>query len=62
VKDSKNGIEFMLTAVIYVNKDGVLNDNKYEYEAIGFPFFNEIYRIIYEYESKRRGFLQVQLH
>jgi hypothetical protein len=53
VADSENGIEFMLSAVIYVNADGVLNDNKYEYEKIGYPFFNEVYRIIYDLEKTR---------
>ena len=53
VVDFKNGIEFMLSAVIYTNADGVLNDNKYEYKELGYPFFNEVYRIIYEYEKGR---------
>lgn len=53
VVDFKNGIEFMLSALIYVNADGVLNDNKYEYKEIGYPFFNEVYRIIYDYEKNR---------
>ena len=54
VADFKNGIEFMLSAVIYVNADGILNDDKYEYDKIGYPFFNEVYRIIYDFESARK--------
>jgi hypothetical protein len=54
VADFKNGVEFMLSAVIYVNADGVLNDNKYEYEQIGYPFFHEIYRTVYEFELQRK--------
>jgi len=38
VADFKNNVEYMLSATIYVNKDGILNDNKYEYESIGHPF------------------------
>lgn len=53
VTDSINGIEFMLSAVIYVNSDGVLNDNRYEYEQTGYPFFSELYRIIYDLEKGR---------
>ncbi|MGB8194878.1 MAG: serine hydrolase [Chitinophagaceae bacterium] len=53
IVDFKNKVEFMLTGVIYVNKDGVLNDNKYEYEETGYPFFKEVGNIIYEYELKR---------
>ena len=44
----------MLSAVIYVNKDGILNDNKYEYEDVGYPFFKEVYNIIYRYELRRK--------
>ncbi|RYY10325.1 MAG: hypothetical protein EOO04_37065 [Chitinophagaceae bacterium] len=51
--DLKNGVEFMLSGVIYVNSDGVLNDDKYEYEQTGYPFFKEIGDIIYQYELNR---------
>ncbi|HYE55313.1 MAG TPA: serine hydrolase [Chitinophagaceae bacterium] len=51
--DLENNIEFMLTGTIYVNRDGVLNDNKYEYEETGYPFFKEVGNIIYQHELKR---------
>ena len=54
VVDFQNGIEFMLAAVIYVNADGILNDNKYEYDTIGYPFFQEIYSILYQFEKERK--------
>jgi len=54
IVDFKNNIEFMLSACIYVNKDEVLNDNKYEYTETGYPFFREIGEKIYEYELKRK--------
>ena len=54
IVDFKHGIEFMLSANIYVNKDGVLNDDKYEYEETGYPFFRELGQIIYEYELGRK--------
>ncbi len=41
-------IEFMLTAVIYVNEDGIINDGKYEYKTIGFPFLNDLGNVIYD--------------
>jgi hypothetical protein len=53
IVDFKNNVEFMLSATIYVNSDGILNDNKYEYEQIGYPFFKEVGNIIYDYELKR---------
>lgn len=54
VKDSLHGIEFMLSAVIYVNRDGILNDDKYEYKEIGYPFFHDIYQVIYNMEKERK--------
>jgi hypothetical protein len=36
--------ECVLSAVIYVNADGVLNDDKYEYEQLGVPFLAELGR------------------
>ena len=54
VVDVKNHVEFMLSGNIYVNKDGILNDNKYEYEEIGFPFFREVGEKIYQYEIGRK--------
>jgi len=44
----------MLSAVIYVNRDGILNDDKYEYKEIGYPFFKEVGEIIYEYDKRRK--------
>jgi hypothetical protein len=58
IVDFKHKVEFMLTGVIYVNRDGVLNDDKYEYEETGYPFFKEVGNIIYQYEMERpRKFL-----
>lgn len=54
VVDFKHKVEFMLTGNIYVNRDGILNDNKYEYDEEGYPFFREIGEIIYQYELQRR--------
>jgi hypothetical protein len=53
IADFKNKVEFMLSVTIYVNSDGVLNDDKYEYEEVGWPFFKEAGMIIYQYELQR---------
>jgi hypothetical protein len=53
VVDFRNNIEFMLTATIYVNADGILNDDKYEYETVGWPFMNKLGQTIYSYELIR---------
>ena len=54
IVDFKNKVEFMLSGVIYVNSDGVLNDDKYEYDEIGYPFFKEVGNVIYQYELARK--------
>jgi len=53
IVDLKNNIEFMLSGVIHVNENKIYNDDTYEYQSIGFPFFKEVGNIIYEYELKR---------
>ena len=53
VADFKNKVEFMLTATLYVNSDGVMNDNKYDYDNIGYPFLYRLGQCIYNYELKR---------
>ena len=54
IVDFEKGIEFMLSAVIYVNADEVFNDDKYEYETVGLPFMGNLGRVIYDYEAKRK--------
>jgi hypothetical protein len=53
VTDFEQGIEFMLTAVIYVNADGIFNDNQYEYDSVGLPFLANLGRVVYDYERRR---------
>jgi len=53
VVDFRNKIEYMLTATLYTNKDEVLNDNKYEYEVVGWPFLYQLGQRIYHYELQR---------
>ncbi len=54
VADFKNNIEFMLSATIYVNSDEILNDNKYDYDSIGYPFFYQLGQTMYRYELERK--------
>jgi len=53
IADFKNNIEYIISACIYTNSDGIMNDDKYDYDTIGYPFFKEAGNIIYEYELKR---------
>lgn len=48
--DTKNNVEFMLTATLLVNKDQIFNDDDYEYETIGIPFLAELGRQLYAFE------------
>ena len=50
---SKNQVEFMLTSTVYVNSDGILNDNRYEYTEMGWPFLYDLGQTVYQYELKR---------
>jgi len=52
--DSKNKIDFLLSAVIYVNENQIFNDDKYEYDEIGLPFLANLGRVIYQYELERK--------
>jgi len=44
----------MIASTVYVNSDEVLNDNKYEFESIGRPFFKSLGDAIYKYELSRK--------
>src|SRR5260221_11717219 len=54
IVDYKNKVEFMLSAVIYCNSDGIFNDDKYDYDTTGLPFMKNLGRVIYNYELKRK--------
>ncbi|MDB5207381.1 MAG: hypothetical protein JWR72_2456, partial [Flavisolibacter sp.] len=58
VADFKNKVEYMLSATLYVNSDEVLNDNRYEYNTIGYPFMYQLGQTIYNYElGRKRNFV-----
>jgi hypothetical protein len=51
--DSLHQSEFLLSAVLYVNQDGVINDANYEYDTIGEPFLAQLGQLFYQYEARR---------
>lgn len=61
ILDTKHNVDYFLSATIYVNSDGVVNDSKYDEETIGFPFFREVGRLIYKYEVSRERTYQSKL-
>ncbi len=54
IRDVENDIEFLLTATILVNENGIFNDDQYEYEEIGIPFLAALGRGIYEFEQQQK--------
>lgn len=53
VVDTVHNIDYFLSATLYVNSDGVVNDSKYDEELVGFPFLRELGKLIYEYDLVR---------
>jgi hypothetical protein len=50
VVDRDSGVECMLAASILVNADGILNDNRYEYDTVGIPFMAAWARAVLDVE------------
>jgi len=50
---NKEQLQFLRNALL-VNKDGVFNDDNYEYEEIGIPFLAQLGRELYDYELMRK--------
>ncbi len=54
IVDFERGVEFMLTAVIDCNQNQIYNDDRYEYDSLGFPFMANLGKAIFEYELTRK--------
>ena len=54
VVDRDSGVECMLAASIRVNADGILNDDRYEYDTIGIPFMAAWSRAVLDVERAKR--------
>ena len=52
--DFKNKVEFIVSAVILCNEDEIFNDDAYDYDRIGFPFFKNLGESIYQFELTRK--------
>ncbi|WP_108803707.1 serine hydrolase [Aquimarina sp. Aq107] len=53
IKDTKNNVEFILSATIHVNENEIYNDDNYEYDEIGIPFLAQLGRMIYDLEKQK---------
>lgn len=54
IVDFNKKIEFMLSATIFCDTDGVINDDKVEYDSIGYPFMKALGQAVYQYELQRK--------
>lgn len=54
VVDFENKVEFILAATLLCNKDGIFNDDHYDYDDTGFPFLAKLGRAVHAYELKRK--------
>lgn len=52
--DFEKKIEFFLSATILCNSDGIFNDDKYDYDTVGYPFLKNLGQLIYEHEVQRK--------
>lgn len=59
--DYESGLEFFVSAVVYVNEDQILNDDKYETDEVGLPFFAELGDYLYQRELKRKKMIPADL-
>lgn len=53
IVDRDAGVEFLLTATIYANADGIFNDDVYEYDAVSAPFLAALGRGVLEFEREQ---------
>jgi hypothetical protein len=53
VVDTLNKVEFFLSCSMYLNADGILNDGIYEYDQTGYPFFRNLFNVVYDEELIR---------
>lgn len=54
VVDYAKKVEFFVSATIYCNRDGILNDDRYDYTTIGLPFMQKLGELLYQHELNRK--------
>ncbi|TDQ30867.1 serine hydrolase [Zeaxanthinibacter enoshimensis] len=54
IRDKENKIEFLLSATLHVNENGIYNDDEYEYEETGIPFLAALGRGVYQFEQQQQ--------
>ena len=54
IHDTKEDVEYFLTATIHVNDNQTYNDGVYEYDDVGIPFLAELGRLIHAYSIENK--------
>ena len=54
ITDLDKNMEFFVSAAINCNTNGVVNDDNYEYDSLGFPFMKNLGKVLYDYELNRK--------
>lgn len=54
IVDYKNGIEFLVTAAVFVNQRNDIGGGRYEYELKGLPFLRDLSLSLYDLERQRK--------
>ena len=54
VEDEKTNSSYIIGAVIYTNKKGIVGDGIYEYEKVGLPYLKELSLLIHEKATGRK--------
>lgn len=52
VRDESTGVEFLLAASIHANPNGVINDSRYAYDELSFPFLVSLADAVFERLSR----------
>lgn len=55
ITDTENNIGFFVSARLYLNEDGILNDDKYEYQNIGLPFMRDLGKALLKHALTNDG-------
>jgi len=53
ITNTKKNVEFFLSATIYTNENGIINDGRYQYDSLARPFMETLSRVVYEHELRR---------
>ena len=61
IVDFDKKIEFFLSAIINCNSNNILNDDKYDYDTVGFPFMKHLGEVLYEHELNRQKKIEPDL-